>query len=150
MRRRVLPLLLFALLAPAAARAAAGHSKIGCTACHTVKKVSGNSAFCLQCHATREQGGRDILPVSRHVSHPFDIPSVNPRIAKVPTELLRADGRFECLSCHDPHPSNANYKYLRIETGPTGARMEAFCALCHPAKSGQAAGSPGTAKPRRG
>jgi hypothetical protein len=53
----------------------------------------------------------------------------------VPGELLRDGGRFECLGCHDPHPSNPYYKYLRVDTGSKGAKMDVFCAVCHPIKA---------------
>ena len=141
MRRLALPLsLALALIVPCAARAAGGHQAVGCVGCHRLKNVEGTSTFCLQCHATTEKGGRNIKPIDRHLSHPFGITQVNPKRAKVPAELLRADGRFDCLSCHDPHPSNPNYQYLRVDTGAKGDRMESFCAVCHPAKSGAAPG----------
>jgi predicted CXXCH cytochrome family protein len=56
-------------------------------------------------------------------------------VATVPDELLR-DGKLECVGCHDPHPSNTNYKYLRVSTSQ-GAAMGNFCNLCHSAKSGK-------------
>jgi len=140
-RRLPFALLLLTILAPSPAWPAGGHDKVGCIGCHGTKKVElGGAPFCLQCHSSKEQGGRDILPVSKHASHPFGLAAVNPRAAKVPAELLRADGRFECLSCHDPHPSNPNHAYLRVDTGPKGAQMDAFCAVCHPAKSDLAPG----------
>jgi predicted CXXCH cytochrome family protein len=148
-RRILLPLLVIGLFAPSAARPAGGHGTIGCVACHGLKKAEGTSSFCLKCHATKDQGGRDILPIDGHVSHPFGITSVNPRRAKVPAELLRQDGRFDCLSCHDPHPSNANFMYLRVDTGAKGREMERFCAVCHPAKSGEPPGKLTATQPRR-
>ncbi len=149
MRRHLLPLVLLSLLAPLPARPAGGHGTIGCVACHGLKKVEGTSSFCLKCHATKEEGGRDILPISKHTSHPYDLATVNPRVARIPTELVRPDGRFACLSCHDPHPSNANYKYLRVATGAKGANIDAFCAVCHPAKSDRAPGAIDAKKPPR-
>ncbi len=121
---------------------------MGCVACHGLKKVQGSSSFCLQCHASKEQGGRDIRPVTKHTSHPFDLESVNPRVARIPAELARPDGRFGCLSCHDPHPSNASYAYLRVDTGAKGANMDVFCAVCHPRKSDREPGAIGASKPR--
>ena len=53
----------------------------------------------------------------------------------MPAELLR-EGKLECVGCHDPHPSNPNYKYLRVSTGG-GEKMEGFCNLCHSSKSGR-------------
>ncbi len=146
MRRLTLALLAAAVLLPSAARSAGGHGTIGCVACHGLKKVEGTSSFCLKCHAAKDQGGRDILPITKHASHPFDLASVNPRVARIPAELVRADGSFGCLSCHDPHPSNANHAYLRVDTGPKGDKMDAFCAVCHPRKSDQAPGAISTGK----
>ncbi len=148
MRRLTLVLLALAVVVPSRARPAGGHGKIGCVACHGLKKVEGTSNFCLKCHATKDQGGRDILPISQHASHPFDLKTVNPKVAKIPAALVREDGSFGCLSCHDPHPSNANPSYLRVDTGPKGEKMDAFCAVCHPRKSDQAPGAIGTAQAR--
>ena len=134
MRRLTLTLLAAAVLLPSAARSAGGHGTIGCVACHGLKKVEGTSSFCLKCHAAKDQGGRDILPITKHASHPFDLASVNPRVARVPAELVRADGSFGCLSCHDPHPSNPNYRYLRIAVGRTPTLSE-LCSVCHPRKA---------------
>lgn len=151
MRGLVLTLLAVAplALAPSRARAAGGHDKIGCIACHGLTKAEGTSSFCLSCHSAQDQGGKGILPIDRHVSHPYDIVTVNPRIAKVPPELLRADGRFDCLSCHDPHPSNASFAYLRTDAGPRARFVEAFCAVCHPAKSAKQPAVVGGPKRRR-
>ncbi len=140
-------LLVVVSLAPSPAWSAGGHGSIGCVACHGLKKVEGTSSFCLTCHSKKEQGGRDIRPIDAHVSHPFGKTSVNPKVAKIPAELQRRDGRFDCLSCHDPHPANANYMYLRVGTGAKGEDMDAFCAVCHPAKSGQAPGKIGGTQP---
>jgi predicted CXXCH cytochrome family protein len=38
------------------------------------------------------------------------------------------------MGCHDPHPSNPNYKYLRVDTAK-GSKIDAFCAVCHPVKA---------------
>jgi predicted CXXCH cytochrome family protein len=91
------------------------------------------SALCLACHAETSQGGQGLAPVSGHLGHPFSLAKVNPRLARVPDELLR-DGRFECVSCHDPHPSNPNYRYLRISTSKAPTLTE-LCSVCHPRKA---------------
>ncbi len=151
MRLSIVVPLLGTLLLPVAARAAGGHAKVGCNGCHAQKDVmagnkklldpatqqpyAGSTAICLACHETTEAGGKGFLPVSRQHSHPFALAAVNPRRAKVPEDLL-VKGRFGCMSCHDPHPSNANYKYLRGDVGPKGDRMDAFCATCHASKAG--------------
>ena len=60
--------------------------------------------------------------------------TVNPRLAKVPPELLR-DGQFACIACHDPHPSNPNYRYLRVAATGKAPSMSEFCTVCHPGKA---------------
>ena len=149
-------------LAPALAFAAGGHDSVGCTGCHslhaakgdmifavgpntkmvdpkTQQAYTGTTALCLACHADAKDGGQGYAPVSRHGSHPFGMATVNPKVARVPAELLREGGRFECLGCHDPHPSNPNYKYLRADAGKKGEKMDAFCGICHGAKADAAA-----------
>ncbi len=163
MKRNIILLLVAFLLClvPVMVFAAGAHDGLECTGCHALhtakdgklifaveenrKDVSprtkqpygGVTALCLGCHDTSDKGGQDIKPIVAHMSHPFGLTSVNPKVAQVPSELLR-DGRFECVSCHDPHPSNTNYKYLRVDTA-NGAKMSSFCAVCHPAKADKSA-----------
>ncbi|BDG05230.1 cytochrome c3 family protein [Anaeromyxobacter oryzae] len=150
--------LLVLSLAPAAARAYGGHDSVGCAGCHSLHTVKGPSdfavppnpklldprtnqpymgstAFCLFCHADANKGGQGYLTVSQHTSHSFGLASVNRKVARVPSELLGEGGRFECLSCHDAHPSNPNYRYMRVDVGPKGEEMENLCIMCHPAKA---------------
>ena len=135
--------LALALAAPAAAIAAGGHDSVGCVGCHAIhtakgdvifavapnksdvnpktkQPYSGTTALCLGCHEESAKGGQGYAPIHANMSHPYGLASVDPKIAKVPGELLRDGGRFECLGCHDPHPSNPNYKYLRVDTGAEG------------------------------
>jgi predicted CXXCH cytochrome family protein len=158
---RRIALFALALSLPLAARAAGGHDSVGCVGCHSIhtakdqiifavsankqmvnpktkEKYSGTTALCLGCHADSKDGGQGYAPISGHMSHPYGLASVNVKVAKVPGELLREGGRFECLGCHDPHPSNPFYKYLRVDTAK-GAKMDAFCAVCHPVKADEAA-----------
>jgi predicted CXXCH cytochrome family protein len=156
----------FALVAlasalPLAAYAAGGHDSVGCNGCHAIHTAKGNiifavgpnkqtlnpktkqpytgtTALCLGCHADSKEGGQGYAPISGHMSHPYGLASVDAKVAKVPSELLREGGRFECLGCHDPHPSNPYYKYLRVDTSK-GAKMDAFCVVCHPIKADAAA-----------
>lgn len=144
------------LVLPAAVFAAGAHDPLGCTGCHSIhvakgevifaveanKKAlnpktkqpsTGTTALCLACHEAPEKGGMGIMPVSASMSHPFGI-AANPKVASVPQPLLR-DGKLECVGCHDPHPSNTYYKYLRVDTA-RGAKMQVFCSLCHVSKSG--------------
>jgi predicted CXXCH cytochrome family protein len=142
---------------PLSTFASGGHDSVGCTGCHAIhtakgeiifavspnKQVvnpktkqpySGTTALCLGCHEESSKGGQGYAPVSAHLSHPYGLSAVNSKIAKVPGELLREGGRFECLGCHDPHPSNPYYKYLRVDTAK-GSKIDAFCAVCHPIKA---------------
>ncbi len=153
---------LLALAAPAAALAAGGHDGVGCVGCHAIHTAkgeiifavapnkssinpktkapyTGTTALCLGCHEESSKGGQGYAPVHANMSHPYGLATVNPKVAKVPGELLRDGGRFECLGCHDPHPSNPNHKYLRVDTGSKGQNMDAFCGVCHPIKADAAA-----------
>lgn len=153
--------LLAALLVPAAVFAFGGHEMLGCVGCHgihdakadiifaveankqsvnprTNKPFEGVTALCLGCH--ENTGGMGILPIAGRKSHPYGI-TPNAMVADVPSQLLR-NNVFECVSCHDPHPSNPNHKYLRVDTAG-GGKMQNFCSLCHSTKSGQ--GVPATA-----
>jgi hypothetical protein len=147
-----------AFAAPAAAFAAGGHDSVGCAGCHAIhtakgdiifavapnkadlnpktkQPYTGTTALCLGCHQESNKGGQGYAPVHSNMSHPYGLATVNAKIAKVPGELLREGGRFECLGCHDPHPSNPYYKYLRVDTGAKGGEMDKFCAVCHPIKA---------------
>jgi len=144
------------LILPTSVLAHGAHDSLSCTGCHALHTAkgelifavppnkkdvnartgqpnSGITALCLGCHETPDKGGMGIKPIESHMSHPFGLSSVNSKVAHVPPELLE-NGRFECTACHDPHPSNPNYKYLRIDTSG-GAKMEKFCVACHPAKA---------------
>jgi predicted CXXCH cytochrome family protein len=140
--------LVVGLFLPAAGLAAGGHDAVGCSGCHarapkpntkylnpkTKQPYTGATALCFACHQDEANGGQGFAPISQHVSHPFEVAAVNPKIARVPAELLR-DGTFGCLGCHDPHPSNTNYKYLRADVGAKGDRVDEFCGLCHRSKA---------------
>lgn len=144
-------------VAPAAAFAAGGHDAVGCTGCHSIhaakgdiifavgpnkvdvnpktkQPYKGSTALCLGCHQESNKGGQGYAPVHANMSHPYGIDKVNPKVAKVPGELLGEDGSFGCIGCHDPHPSNPFHAYLRVDTNK-GAKMDAFCAACHSIKA---------------
>jgi predicted CXXCH cytochrome family protein len=158
---RGLALAAVAAALPMSALAAGGHDSVGCTGCHAIhtakdkiifavkantqtlnpktkQPYTGTTALCLGCHEESSKGGQGYAPISGHMSHPYGLASVDPKIAKVPPELLREGGRFECMGCHDPHPSNPYYKYLRVDTAK-GSKIDAFCAVCHPVKADAAA-----------
>lgn len=152
---RFLGIAILLLALPALAYAAGGHDGLNCTGCHgihnakgdiifavapntkaisqwTKKPFTGTTALCLGCHETIENGGLGILAVSAAHSHPYGL-TPNPKVASVPAAFLR-DGKLECVGCHDPHPSDPYYKYLRVDTAK-GGKMQDFCAMCHPSKA---------------
>jgi predicted CXXCH cytochrome family protein len=154
-RLRFLGILVLLLALPAIAVAYGGHDGLNCTGCHgihnakgeiifavepnkkainpiTKQPFTGTTALCLGCHETVEKGGLGIMAVSAVHSHPYGV-TPNTKVAAVPAVFLR-EGKLECVGCHDPHPSNPFYKYLRVDTAK-GARMQDFCALCHASKS---------------
>lgn len=98
----------------------------------TGQPFTGTTALCLGCHETPDKGGMGIMAVSAKMSHPYGI-AANPKAATVPPVFLR-DGKLECVGCHDPHPSDPYYKYLRVDTAK-GSKMQDFCAMCHPSKA---------------
>ena len=149
--------LTLAAVLPVSALAAGGHDAVGCNGCHSIHAAKGEiifavgpnkqvvnpktkqpyvgiTALCLGCHEESSKGGQGYAPIEATHSHPYGLAAVDAKIAKVPGELLREGGRFECLGCHDPHPSNPYYKYLRVDTAK-GSKMDAFCAVCHPIKA---------------
>lgn len=87
---------------------------------------NGIDALCLGCH-NEEEG---IIPIHLGSTHPT---GVEPTYVTVPSQLLR-NNKFTCISCHNPHPSNTNYKYLIAPTSG-GMNMGNFCAVCHPEQS---------------
>ncbi len=91
-----------------------------------------SAAKCLGCHQLEQFGGAGIRPIHLHTTHPIGIVP-NPKIASVPANLLK-DGKLDCISCHEPHPSNKNALYLRIDVGESATSMQNLCALCHSAK----------------
>lgn len=137
-----------------AAYAAGPHEGLDCLGCHdphyakanklfkventvypnprTGKPIDGISALCLGCHNLPEYGGAGVRPIYLHMTHPVNVVP-NAKIAEVDAKLLR-DGILQCVSCHDPHPSNPNWKYLRVDTSG-GGKVGQFCALCHGAKA---------------
>lgn len=89
--------------------------------------AAGDQALCLGCHSD-EQG---IMPIHLTSTHPV---GMKPNKVKVPAEMLRKDGTLGCASCHDPHPSNPNHKYLQGGVSK-GSEIGKFCALCHADKA---------------
>ncbi|UCE79300.1 MAG: hypothetical protein JSV13_01310 [Nitrospiraceae bacterium] len=156
---RVVGIVILSLAVPALVFAAGAHDGLGCVGCHgihnakgdiifavepnkksinprTNKPFTGITALCLGCHETIDKGGMGIAAVSSKHSHPYGV-TPNPKVATVPGVFLR-NGNLECVGCHDPHPSNQNYKYLRVDTAK-GAKIGDFCGMCHASKADPAA-----------
>ena len=89
--------------------------------------AAGDAALCLGCH-NEDEG---IMPIHLSSTHPV---GMKPNRVKVPSNLLRKDGTLGCTSCHNPHPSNPNYKYLQGEVAK-GSEVGKFCAMCHADKA---------------
>jgi predicted CXXCH cytochrome family protein len=144
------------LLASVSALAAGPHGDITCIACHSPHYAVDNKIFavkntqatnpltgesiqdlvaakCLGCHQTMELGGAGVRPIHLHTTHPLGI-KPNPKIADVPANLLN-NGKLDCISCHEPHPSNNNFMYLRVNVGAQGEQLQNFCSTCHSAKA---------------
>jgi len=121
----------------------------------TRKTLQGVSALCLACHGKHGEG-EEAKGIDLHASHPIGIaPGGN---VKVPKEGLGYSGEektLSCASCHDWHPTNKNYKYLRwgaagkydlsrfcqhchVNKGnPEGAGAHGECVLCHSTHEGR-------------
>ncbi len=143
------------LLNTAALFAAGPHEAVSCLGCHSLHFAIDDKAFavknevmklpitgkdiqnmtaknCLGCHELPEFGGAGVRPVHLHTTHPIGVVP-NPKIADMP-ENLRKSNMIDCISCHDPHPSNTNFMYLRVDTGKSGENIQKFCVTCHSAK----------------
>jgi len=142
-------------LLPSVLSAAGPHDGITCLGCHSTHFAVDDKIFavknekmknpltresfdkltaknCLGCHELTELGGAGIKPVHMHTTHPIGmIP--NPKIASVPDNLLK-NGMLDCISCHEAHPSNKSFMYLRVDTGATGDNIQKLCAACHDSK----------------
>ena len=71
--------------------------------------------------------------IDLHQSHPVGIV---PRTVKLPADAKGFKGQenqLTCMGCHNHHPSNPNYKYLRWPADK-GEDLDKFCAHCHPDK----------------
>jgi len=145
---------LIVLMSSSLLYAAGPHGAITCLACHSAHFAVDDKIFsvknkkminprngasleglvaknCLGCHEVEQFGGAGIRPVHLHTTHPIGM-KPNPKIADVPENLLK-DGKLDCISCHEAHPSNNNFMYLRVKTDK-GANIQNFCVTCHSAK----------------
>ncbi|MCF6339189.1 MAG: cytochrome c3 family protein [Sulfurimonas sp.] len=151
-----LVLALMIAVMPNVLSAAGAHDGITCLGCHSPHFAVDDKIFavkntvmknpltregfdqltaknCLGCHELVEYGGAGIKPVHMHTTHPIGMVP-NPKVASVPDSLLK-NGMLDCVSCHEAHPSNPNFMYLRVDVGDTGANIQKFCAACHSSKA---------------
>ena len=135
------------------------HDDITCLGCHSAHFAVDNKIFavkntkminprngasleglvaakCLGCHELEQFGGAGIRPVHLHTTHPIGMVP-DPKIADVPKNLLK-NGKLDCISCHEPHPSNSNFMYLRVKTDK-GSKVQNFCVTCHSVKGDMSA-----------
>jgi hypothetical protein len=87
----------------------------------TGKAYGKDDALCMSCHRNFE--AKTIHPVG-----------IVPQSMVLPQEARGFAGQeneITCRSCHDPHPQNKNYKYLRWPAD-RGVNISKFCVVkCH-------------------
>jgi hypothetical protein len=89
----------------------------------TDKPYGKADSFCISCHKLHSI-----------TSHPVGIVP-NAEKVTVPEDALGYSGQekeITCLSCHNPHPENKNYKYLRWPP-ENEFNLAQFCLNCHAA-----------------
>jgi len=99
------------------------------------KPLGRIGSLCMACHAA-EPDGAGYRPVDLAHTHPVDfIP--DPKKVQLPAESKGFPGEEEkltCNGCHNQHPANTNYMYLRWDSD-NGQNLPKFCAHCHPKQS---------------
>lgn len=101
----------------------------------TGKPLKRIGQLCLACHAA-EPDGAGYRPVDLNHTHPVGF-TPDPNKVVLPPEAKGFAGEEEdltCNGCHDQHPSNTNYMYLRWPSDG-GENLPKFCAHCHPKQS---------------
>ncbi|MFQ5646987.1 MAG: hypothetical protein ACE5GM_08665 [bacterium] len=91
-------------------------------------------SLCLACH-TEEPDGAGYRPIDLAHTHPVGF-TPGPRLVVLPDEAKGFPGEEEdivCTSCHNQHPANTNYRYLRWPSDG-GNYLPMFCMHCHPEK----------------
>lgn len=87
---------------------------------YTGKPYGPVDGVCIRCH-------HDLIHIDKgHVL------GIRPEKVKVPAEDLKFEGQegeLTCLSCHNPHPHETKYKYLRW--GVTKTEIKKLCNRCH-------------------
>lgn len=90
----------------------------------TKKPYGKLDALCQSCHEQSSQ-----------FAHPVGI-IPDPQKVMVPEDALGFSGQEQevtCLSCHNPHPDNKSYQYLRWQVEDEDD-MTTFCVKCHAAQ----------------
>ena len=101
----------------------------------TGKPMKRIGQLCLACHAA-EPDGAGYRPVDLNHTHPVGF-TPDPKKVAMPGESVGSPGEEQdltCLGCHDQHPSNKNYMYLRWDSD-NGENLSKFCAHCHAKQS---------------
>ncbi len=87
---------------------------------YTGKPYGPVDGVCIRCHS-------DLIHVNQgHVL------GVRPDKVKVPDEYMGykgQEGELTCLACHNPHPKETKYKFLRWQTSK--ADVDKLCGRCH-------------------
>ncbi len=68
--------------------------------------------------------------IDLHETHPVGIVTKKVILPEESRGFKWQENQLTCLGCHDHHPSNPNYKYLRWPTDG-GEDINGFCAHCH-------------------
>ena len=102
---------------------------------NTKKKLGELDALCMRCHATKPEGeGIRVLDLAK--KHYFGGKATIVKLPLASRQFLKGqEDLLTCLGCHDPHPANTNYCYLRTEKGINifdKKDIKKFCQWCHP------------------
>ena len=101
---------------------------------NTKKPLDALDSLCMSCHAPKPEG-MGIRPLDLTRKHYF---GGKPFLVILPAGAAGFQGGeelFTCVSCHDPHPANENYCYLRTPKGrkiKKSRQVKDFCLWCHP------------------
>ncbi len=106
-------------------------------------RFTGVRALCMSCHKKTKTVAMEKMGIGQVCAiHNNHYPEAGHHVdagaagVSVPASLLRR-GKIRCDSCHDPHGTNPNYKYLIVRT--KGKMARSLCAMCHHSNSGYVA-----------
>lgn len=77
--------------------------------------------------------------IDLHETHPVGIVPKKVTLPKEARGFKGQENQLTCMGCHNHHPSNPNYMYLRWPSDK-GKKLSQFCAHCHPDKVKPAGG----------